>query len=229
MAVYKVYNIELDTKRLTKQSPQGIRAGETGVKFLIHLTNDESQVDFDNTVRVVLEINSNVGKHVQDSANDSRIVYVTSGNVSKCSILLDSMSFAEGMNRCVFHVFTTASGTNDTEICAAEFQFIAAPADVERENVWYRGSTPTHTFGTDIDLTTATTIEVTYEQNGKVVVKKQKSAMTVTSTSVSWTLTSADTLAMSVGNVGIQMKYVKNGVTDYSEVVTGKVMYSQGV
>lgn len=229
MAIYKTYDINLDTKRLTKQSPQGIRAGETGVKFNITVTNGGSQITFGSGVRVVLEINSNIGKRVQDSASDSRIAYVTSGNVSKCSILLDSLSFAEGMNRCVFHVFTTASGTNDTEICAAEFQFVAEPAEVERENVWYRGSTPTHTFGTDIDLTTATTIEVTYEQNGKVVVTKQKSAMTVTSTSVSWTLTSADTLAMSVGNVGIQMKYVKNGVTDYSEVVTGKVMYSQGV
>lgn len=225
MAIYKTYDINLDTKRLTKQSPQGIRAGETGVKFNITVTNGGSQITFGSGVRVVLEINSNIGKRVQDSASDSGITYST----TVCSVLLDSLSFAEGLNRCVFHVFTTNSTTNDTEICAAEFQFVAEPAEVERENVWYRGSTPTHTFGTDIDLTTATTIEVTYEQNGKVVVTKQKSAMTVTSTSVSWTLTSADTLAMSVGNVGIQMKYVKNGVTDYSEVVTGKVMYSQGV
>lgn len=41
-----------------------------------------------------------------------------------------------------------------------------------------RGSTPTHTFTTDLDLTSASEIYVTYKQLGRVVAEKTKADCT---------------------------------------------------
>lgn len=71
-----------------------------------------------------------------------------------------------------------------------------------------RGTTPTHTFGTDIDLRTAEAIYITYEQGGKTVVEKTIEDMTIEEDSVAVTLTQEDTLAFEEkgGKVKIQIR-----------------------
>ena len=70
-----------------------------------------------------------------------------------------------------------------------------------------RGTTPTNTFLTDVDLTGAT-VFVTYEQNGAVVIEKTGSDLTIATDSVQVLLTQADTLAFKPGAVKIQIRYV---------------------
>lgn len=60
-----------------------------------------------------------------------------------------------------------------------------------------RGTTPTHTFTTDTDLTSATVLYITYQQGGKTVVEKTLDECTVTSESVTVVLTQAETLCFS--------------------------------
>lgn len=57
-----------------------------------------------------------------------------------------------------------------------------------------RGTTPTHTFNTDTDLTDCSVIYLTYMQDGQTILDLDISRMTVTSTSVTVTLTQAETL-----------------------------------
>ena len=58
-----------------------------------------------------------------------------------------------------------------------------------------RGTTPTLTFNTDVDLTGADRLYITFQQNGKTVLEKSLEDMTVTPTTITLTLTQADTLA----------------------------------
>lgn len=60
-----------------------------------------------------------------------------------------------------------------------------------------RGTTPTHTIATDIDLRSAEVIYVTYKQGANLVVEKETSDITVEENSVSVTLSQAETLAFS--------------------------------
>ena len=70
-----------------------------------------------------------------------------------------------------------------------------------------RGTTPTHTFKTDLDLTTAEVIYITYEQGDKVVFEKTKEDLTVTAEEITLDLTQADTLALSpIGKVYFQIR-----------------------
>ena len=70
-----------------------------------------------------------------------------------------------------------------------------------------RGTTPTHTFNTDIDLSEASVIWLTYKQNGKVLFTKEISDMTITAESISVTLTQEETLMFETDrNVKIQIR-----------------------
>ena len=85
-----------------------------------------------------------------------------------------------------------------------------------------RGSTPTNTFVTDIDLSNAT-VYVSYEQNGAVVVEKTGSDLTFTSGqtyTISLELSQEDTLKFKPGTVMIQIRYVfPNGAADASNII----------
>jgi len=69
-----------------------------------------------------------------------------------------------------------------------------------------RGTTPTHTFHTDIDLSGATSVFVTYKQ-GTVNINKAKANLTITSSTVVAALSQAETLQLSAGaDVQIQIR-----------------------
>lgn len=131
MAIYKTYDINLDTKRLTKQSPQGIRAGESGILFRFTLKNDDEVVDLSEADRIILEIQSNIGRNIIDSSDqDDGVIFVTEGNTTYARVPLNEESYAAGLNRCTLRVYTHFDGSavepaHDSEICAAEFQFRA--------------------------------------------------------------------------------------------------------
>lgn len=85
---------------------------------------------------------------------------------------------------------------------------------------WRRGSTPTNTFNVNIDLTDAT-VYITYCQKGQTIVEKTNSDITITSDSIVVELTQEDTLKFSVGDVEIQIRYVKeDGTADASNIIT---------
>ena len=69
-----------------------------------------------------------------------------------------------------------------------------------------RGTTPTHTFNVNVDLTNADVIYITYKQGNDTVVEKVKSDCEITSTSVSVTLTQEDTLKFNASDVEIQIR-----------------------
>ena len=58
-----------------------------------------------------------------------------------------------------------------------------------------RGTTPKHTFFTDIDLTMAEVIYITYEQNGRIILEKAMPDIKVRPDAVEVTLTQEETLA----------------------------------
>lgn len=58
-----------------------------------------------------------------------------------------------------------------------------------------RGTTPTHTFTTEVDLSEATDIYITYQQDGKNVVEKTIDDITFIEGGFQITLTQKDTLA----------------------------------
>ena len=81
-----------------------------------------------------------------------------------------------------------------------------------------RGTTPTHTFTVDVDLTSATVIYLTYKQNGETIVERDISNMTVTSDSIEVKLTQTETLAFSTtGNIQIQ---IRAGFSDGSRIAS---------
>lgn len=225
MAIYKDYAITLDTKRSPKVALQNIVAGETGNRLTVTLTNDDIPVELSASNRVVLRVDSDEGTRFQDSSDANDGISFADGNAV---IILSPDTYAAGLNRARIKVYSTASVSNDTLIYSEEFLFEAKKPDGDAPCAWHRGSTPTHEFTTGIDLTGGT-VNVTYEQDGKVVVNKVTADMTITSSKVSWTLTAADTLAMAVGDIDIQLHYTKNGVSDSSDIHKGKVLYTAGV
>ena len=60
-----------------------------------------------------------------------------------------------------------------------------------------RGTTPTHYFEVEIDLTNTEVLYLTYKQGSKIIVEKEKPDLTVTAEEVSVTLTQEETLAFS--------------------------------
>lgn len=82
-----------------------------------------------------------------------------------------------------------------------------------------RGSTPTHTFETDIDLREAE-VYVTYSQGGKKLTKTGED-LDVTENSISVYLSQSDTLGFGVGHVEVQVRYkMPDGSADASDIVT---------
>lgn len=58
-----------------------------------------------------------------------------------------------------------------------------------------RGTTPTHKFEVDVDLTQAEVIYITYKQGSKVIIEKDISSITVTDDMLEVELSQEDTLA----------------------------------
>lgn len=83
-----------------------------------------------------------------------------------------------------------------------------------------RGSTPTNTFLVDIDLRGAT-VYVSYEQRRRVIFEKTGDELTIEADKIIVELSQEDTLALSVGVVCIQIRYVfPNGAADASNIMT---------
>lgn len=235
--VNKYHYITLDTQISPKISLRNIVDGETGNRFLIKLMNGGDMVNLatqengEYAYRVVLRIDSDLGTRYQDSevVGDGITRMTSGGDNGKVNILLKPDTFTAGLNRCWLKVYSKQFTDQDRMIYSAEFQFTALRDDSDGVNAWYRGSTPTHSMEVPIDLT-AFDVDVTYAQHGNVVCNIIDNDMTITSSKVSWTLTRAQTLAMEVGDVSIQLHYRSNGgIEDYSDIHYGKVLYSQGV
>lgn len=70
-----------------------------------------------------------------------------------------------------------------------------------------RGTTPTHTFKTDISLLDCTVVYLTYKQNGSKIVEKTKEDLTITEDQVVVTLSQKETLGFEEGvTVEIQFR-----------------------
>ena len=57
-----------------------------------------------------------------------------------------------------------------------------------------RGTTPTHIFNVNVDLTQAVALYITYRQNGRIIVEKTLEDCTITATTVTVKLTQNETL-----------------------------------
>lgn len=88
-----------------------------------------------------------------------------------------------------------------------------------------RGTTPTCTFTTNVDLT-GCTVFVTFQQNGQTVIEKTGTDLTITATdtgsTVALTLSQMETLALEPGRgVQVQIRYVDSfGTADASNIIT---------
>jgi hypothetical protein len=120
MATYKDYHITVDTKRQTKVALHNIISGENGIRLYISPTDDGTAINLSSSA-VQLVIKSELGERTQDSRTDSNIT--AAGNT--CTVLLSKDSFTSGMNRCTLKIFTTNTSEYDTEVCTAEFHFVA--------------------------------------------------------------------------------------------------------
>ena len=88
-----------------------------------------------------------------------------------------------------------------------------------------RGTTVENTFTTDIDLTEAEVIFITYKQKNRKVIEKSIDDIDVSTDSLVVTLTQADTLAFSAGTpveVQIRARFV-SGSAVASNVMTTTV------
>ena len=85
-----------------------------------------------------------------------------------------------------------------------------------------RGTTPTHTFSVDVDLTSATAIYLTYKQGNQTIVERDNTEMTVTAESIQVKLTQEETLAFnSAANIQIQIRAVfSDGTAIASDILT---------
>lgn len=87
-----------------------------------------------------------------------------------------------------------------------------------------RGTTPTHLFHTNIDLTNAK-IYVTYKQNGVTIIEKSNDDISIESDSIKVSLEQKDTLRFKAGlPVQMQIRYVKqNGSAGASNYMSTEV------
>jgi hypothetical protein len=69
-----------------------------------------------------------------------------------------------------------------------------------------RGTTPTITITTDIDLSNAINLFVTFKQNDRIAFEKTIDDVTITSKSVVCELTQSDTLALKDGMTRFQIR-----------------------
>lgn len=69
------------------------------------------------------------------------------------------------------------------------------------------GTTPTHPFDVDVDMTSAIVMFITYAQNGRTVVEKSIEDITITPTTVTTRLTQEETLRFAEkGEVKMQIR-----------------------
>lgn len=89
----------------------------------------------------------------------------------------------------------------------------------------YRGTTPTNVFTTDLDLTEADVVYITYKQGEKTVIEKTKDEITVEAEQITVELTQEDTLMLkSPSPVGIQIRArFADGTAVASNVMTASV------
>ena len=87
-----------------------------------------------------------------------------------------------------------------------------------------RGTTPTNTFKTNIDLTGAT-VFLTYSQRGRVVLEKTSDDLEITAEAIVTRLTQKDTLGFdALQKVSIQIRYVfPDGTAGASNIMTASV------
>ena len=85
-----------------------------------------------------------------------------------------------------------------------------------------RGTTPTNVFNTNVDLTDAEEIYVTYAQKGNVVINKYIEDLEVETNNVRVTLTQVDTLKLdTVYDVEIQIRALfDDGTAIASDIIT---------
>ena len=84
-----------------------------------------------------------------------------------------------------------------------------------------RGTTPTNTFKTNIDLTGAT-VFLTYSQHGRVVLEKTGDDLEISAEAIVTRLTQKDTLGFdALQKVSIQIRYVfPDGTAGASNIMT---------
>lgn len=85
-----------------------------------------------------------------------------------------------------------------------------------------RGTTPTHIFETDIDLSDADVIYVTYEQNDTVVIEKEKSELSIAEKEISLTLSQEETLRFNTSSeikIQIRVRFI-DGLAVASSIIT---------
>lgn len=70
----------------------------------------------------------------------------------------------------------------------------------------YRGTTPTHIFRTDVDLTKASVLFISYEQNGAIVLEKTRKEIEIKKDKLLVCLSQRETLLFSEGIVVIQIR-----------------------
>ena len=87
-----------------------------------------------------------------------------------------------------------------------------------------RGTTPTNTFKTNIDLTGAT-VFLTYSQRGRVVLEKTGDDLEISAEAIVTRLTQKDTLGFdALQKVSIQIRYVfPDGTAGASNIMTAEV------
>lgn len=84
------------------------------------------------------------------------------------------------------------------------------------------GTTPTHYFALPFDVSLIRSIEITYGQNGKVVLQKDERDCTMEGNTVSVELSQLDTFEFKGGvNVQIQLRVLDiNGTVSASEIMS---------
>lgn len=96
----------------------------------------------------------------------------------------------------------------------------------------FRGTTPTNTFTTNLDLSTAEVIYITYQQNGQDIIEKNINDITFGEGSLSVELTQEDTLKLSDREVLIQIRAkFSNGKAVASNIIKtpAKMILKDGV
>lgn len=86
-----------------------------------------------------------------------------------------------------------------------------------------RGTTPTITITTDIDLTAAINMFVTFKQNDRIVFEKTLADVEITSESVICNLSQEDTLLLKNGIVRFQIRATLGDSKVASNVMTASV------
>ena len=92
----------------------------------------------------------------------------------------------------------------------------------------YRGTTPTNTFKSALDLSEADVVYITYKQRGQTVLEKQKADITFTTEQQLYCmtigLTQENTLAFGAGDVAIQIRArFSDGRAVASNIITAPV------